>query len=687
MKNLLANTRLALLLLILPTCGSAETSDSAGSDETRNTTAVDTAAIRAAAAEVRAGLAHAQGGRTDEAAAAYARAVESVPAFADWAAMLTASAAARAGDTAAVRRHLAGADSVLARDWGWRFRVRALAAGGDTVAAARLAEQVAATLPDSARQAEAWTRAGHLYLSTRRRDAAIAAFRRAIDTSIGSVAAIEAARELGTIGTPTAADQLRIGRVFLRHSNPARAATAFDAYFARGNESAAERARIQLDLGREFFTRREYAAAERRLRAAAGGSGARNTTAEALYLLGRSQYRRGAVNDARATLTRVTSNYSGTAAAVRAHFTLADIDHDADRLQSARTHYRAVLAGEYVPDAPLAAVRLGSLALVEGRARAAAELFEERYRRAGAPAWERQQMGFWWAQSLHRADAPDSAKLVYRAVRALDPFSYYGMRAGELLGDSAVQLQPGPTVDAAVRAPVAHSLDVVDVLRAAELVDEAAFETARLRDRHSDALYALGSEYHARGQTARGVSLGRDLFRAEGSWNRQLLQLVYPFPFRDDIVRAAQAHELDPYLVAGLIRQESMFNPRARSVAGALGLMQVMPQTGTRIAGGLGMRSFSTSQLTDPAVNLRLGTKYLADQIRGHNGRVIDAIAAYNAGPHRVARWSAFPEYRDDDLFVERIPYQETRDYVKIVQQNARIYRMLYGEGTAPASP
>jgi soluble lytic murein transglycosylase len=150
------------------------------------------------------------------------------------------------------------------------------------------------------------------------------------------------------------------------------------------------------------------------------------------------------------------------------------------------------------------------------------------------------------------------------------------------------------------------------------------------------------------------------------------------------VTAAARANDLDPYLVAGLIRQESMFNPRARSAVGAIGLMQVMPATGARLGRSLGLDEVRASQLTDPAINLRIGTRFLADQIRAHNGRLVDAIAAYNAGPHRVERWREFPEHRDPELFAERIPFEETRDYVRIVRQNARIYRELYGETAAP---
>jgi soluble lytic murein transglycosylase len=122
-----------------------------------------------------------------------------------------------------------------------------------------------------------------------------------------------------------------------------------------------------------------------------------------------------------------------------------------------------------------------------------------------------------------------------------------------------------------------------------------------------------------------------------------------------------------------------MFNAGAVSPAGAIGLMQVMPATGRILARAVGVRRFDPEMLERPDVNVHLGMKYLADQLRTWNGRVVPVLAAYNAGPARVQRWREFPEWGRDELFAERIPYQETRDYVKIVQRNAAMYRALYG--------
>jgi len=115
--------------------------------------------------------------------------------------------------------------------------------------------------------------------------------------------------------------------------------------------------------------------------------------------------------------------------------------------------------------------------------------------------------------------------------------------------------------------------------------------------------------------------------------------------------------------------------------------MQILPPTGRDLARRDGLKGFTASMLTDPAVNIRLGTLFMADLLQRHDGRLQYALAAYNAGPSRVSQWLRSPEPADPDLFAEQIPFAETRDYVRLVQQNARIYSALYGPDDEDSSP
>lgn len=170
----------------------------------------------------------------------------------------------------------------------------------------------------------------------------------------------------------------------------------------------------------------------------------------------------------------------------------------------------------------------------------------------------------------------------------------------------------------------------------------------------------------------------------------KLWQVLFPMPWKSDIERDADLHNLDPYYVAGLIRQESEFNPQAKSRAGAYGLMQLMPSTGRMLARQQGLTVTRPTQLFSAPLNLQLGTKYLKAQLDTWGGDWYRTLAAYNAGPSRVRGWTADAAFREPLEFVESIPFDETREYVQAVIRNASIYRDLYTgvlAKVAPATP
>ena len=134
-----------------------------------------------------------------------------------------------------------------------------------------------------------------------------------------------------------------------------------------------------------------------------------------------------------------------------------------------------------------------------------------------------------------------------------------------------------------------------------------------------------------------------------------------------------------------LIRQESLFRPAAVSPVGAIGLMQVMPATGAEIADSTGWPEYDPAILTDPAVSLHFGSRYLEEQLARFDGFWPAVLAAYNGGPHNVALWWQFPERAlDAELWIDRIPYKETRNYVKRVIAQYAAYRRLHAD--APVS-
>jgi soluble lytic murein transglycosylase len=155
-------------------------------------------------------------------------------------------------------------------------------------------------------------------------------------------------------------------------------------------------------------------------------------------------------------------------------------------------------------------------------------------------------------------------------------------------------------------------------------------------------------------------------------------QLVFPRPYWSQMESDAQAHGLDPFLVAALIRQESEFNPDAVSRANAYGLMQLLPSTGKSLAKQEGEKHFTTNELLNPDENLRLGTLDLRKSIDRYNGQVEYALAAYNAGDSPVHQWMTRGDFKDVAEWVESIPYTETRDYVQGILRNREVYRAVY---------
>lgn len=160
---------------------------------------------------------------------------------------------------------------------------------------------------------------------------------------------------------------------------------------------------------------------------------------------------------------------------------------------------------------------------------------------------------------------------------------------------------------------------------------------------------------------------------------RPVWEALFPRPWWNDLKRYASENQLDPYLVAALIRQESEFNPGAVSSADAIGLMQLLPVTGKRMARELKVRPYSVTMLAEPRVNMELGTRYFRQLLAKFDGNVEAALAAYNAGSDRVEEWRSSGKFREPAEFVESIPFTETREYVQAIMRNVALYRRLYG--------
>lgn len=193
-----------------------------------------------------------------------------------------------------------------------------------------------------------------------------------------------------------------------------------------------------------------------------------------------------------------------------------------------------------------------------------------------------------------------------------------------------------------------------------------------------------------RAMSSRSLQVAAVLARHWGWYDRAILtvgksdqlddlELRFPILYRDMVEDSAQKSEIDPSWVYGVMRQESAFVTDARSGAGALGLMQLMPQTGRLTGRRLNLNIHSDSAILKVENNLRLGAGYLKNVLDANNGHQVLATASYNAGPHRVKEWLPEAAGLDADAWVETIPFNETRNYVKNVLGYTMVYAYRLG--------
>ena len=244
-------------------------------------------------------------------------------------------------------------------------------------------------------------------------------------------------------------------------------------------------------------------------------------------------------------------------------------------------------------------------------------------------------------------------------------------------------------------APQPPTADRIKLLLANGLYDDA-LEELRFAQRQwgtSPVIEAtMAWAYHQKGELRRAITLMRRAYPQSLTSTGHLLpvamrQVIFPLVYWDTIRAHANKYDLDPYVMAALINQESTFDADIRSSANAWGLMQIVPPTGRKLARTLGIRRFSTRSLTDPLTNVRLGMLYFSQLVKQFGGTYY-ALASYNAGESRVVRWKAERPGLDEDEFIDDIPFPETQNYVKRILGTAEDYRLLYGrDGGRPQAP
>lgn len=585
------------------------------------------------------------------------------------------------GDTAGVRLASAGITDGEIRERSWLLRSDAFLTVADSAAAETFLDRTVASISDDGRRARGWALLGQLRQARGDLEGALAAFRAVLDAVDRGSAATLAATALAESGTAQTDELPALGRVLQRGGEGGLALEVYDRYLEEISTAPPvtlrlARARLLAGSGRLSEARDEFTSL--------AGSDDPEVGAPALDNLARVQRRLGAGGAAETAQEQMVERFPGSREAVDFIFFRADADHDAGRLSRAMDGYGQTASMAPTMDrAGLARMRLGQLHIGGGDHQRAASVFEDYL--ADFPDGRRwQEAAYWAAWARLRLDDRERAAEHVALITRGDPLSYYAFLGMELLGeDYDPELDPDPPFDESGAFWMYEPLREAGLLRRAGMKSAAADIAGRLIERAGDspgALLRLAEGLIAEGMHIEGIRVGGRAQSAGHPRSPRLVRAAYPLPYRDIIFDEAAKHEVDPFLIAALIRQESAFDAEIVSGAGAIGLMQVMPATGRELAQRTGPRPFSDTALRVADVNLHLGSRYLAQMLGRYDGRLPLVLSAYNAGPSRANRWRRLPEASDLQRFTERIPFFETRNYVKSVERNLRIYRWLYGD-------
>ncbi len=339
------------------------------------------------------------------------------------------------------------------------------------------------------------------------------------------------------------------------------------------------------------------------------------------------------------------------------------------------------------------------LSLRQGRTPEAARLFEEQIGQYPASG-EVPPALYWRARLAEEQSDYSKARAYYEKLSQRFSNYYYAELARQRLYGlpSGGEPDPDPLLEKISPGPqleVPEAELPPDNLRAqkSQLLKNGGLYDFAIRELQ----LASGSEYGANWATAEMARMYQESGRYQPSLEllkraipsyfsveveslpREYWQGLFPRPYWDELKKYSLQNRLDPYFVASLIRQESEFNPAAISRANAMGLMQLLPATGKKLAKEVKVGQFSSERLLDPKLNLQLGTRYFRSMMDHFDGRQEYALAAYNAGSDRVQEWLESGHYRDPAEFVESIPFTETREYVQAILRNATLYRKIYG--------
>ena len=429
--------------------------------------------------------------------------------------------------------------------------------------------------------------------------------------------------------------------------------------------------------------------------------------AEALFYLAQTYARARQWEQVRATVEELRRTFPNSSFTPRAFVAAAQIAQDAKN-QADASYFRRAAVNGFSQSIEVAQAQF-DLAWEAHEARNFAEssrmLTEHLAYYADKNTDNRGRAGYWAARDSERAGKLAEARALYEAMQARYDANWYGYLAKQRL-DIISRTTPAKTFpDDSIVARAAANLKTVTVAeetagaeedaritKADQLsnigLDEPALqELSKAGEKAPDSPkvnLAIAQIYRSDEENVRALNTLRRSFpdysqMKPEEMTREQWDVFYPLAYWDIIVQESKAKNLDPYQVAGLIRQETIFTTRARSSAAAYGLMQVLVPTARLTARKYGVsREITAESLYEPRLNIQLGTAYLRDQIDKF-GRIEYVAAAYNAGPGRVPGWKASLPAEIDE-WAEAVPFKETRGYIQGVVRNRLQYLRLYDD-------
>jgi soluble lytic murein transglycosylase len=443
---------------------------------------------------------------------------------------------------------------------------------------------------------------------------------------------------------------------------------------------------VRLLLGRSQFALKEYPQAITTLHPLTESHGPSALQAEALLLVGRAFFRSGDTGQAIATLERIPVLFPGSHLAADA-LHLIGLNYEERREEDAALETYARLLRLYPNEnlGDIARWQRAWLLYRQGKLQPAVhELSQllEKYPQSPLKA----QALYWRGRMLEElGDRTLATKTYRRLLKEAGDDPYYLQAARQRLA-----LKPAKLSTESVLPPENSASPAVAKARELSFLrlwDEAAqeyWEIARVHPRELPLQREACEALSRASQFDRCISLARRAARGPLKTTGQdgvpssFWMFLYPRAFWAWVDHYAGESRLDPYLVIAVIREESAFAPKALSRAGAKGLMQLLPATAAQVAKENNLRNLP--DLDTPAPNIALGTRYLAKLHEEFGGNLVLTLASYNAGPHVVRRWlDTLPPSQDPEIFIEEIPYPETRRYVKRVLGSYDRYRTLYG--------